>query len=253
MSAQYQSNGYQAVSDTEVQHLSTEELIRLYLPLARNVAMQVISRCPANVELDDLINVGVIGLMDAAERFNPMFGKPFRFYAELRIRGEILDELRNGDWVPRSTRKKIDVIERKRIELEREKGSKVSEGEVATALGIKLERLQRVSGKIQSGTFLSLEDLGGQDEEQKDLLEALKGEAPDPDAVLRTREVEQLLAEGIAELPPREKMMISLYYFQDLSLKEIGGILGVTESRVSQMHTKALSRLKKSAARLRQT
>ena len=242
---------YNIIPDTEIQRLTSEELIRHFLPLVRSVAMQVIARCPANVELDDLVNVGVIGLMDAADRFNPSFGKPFRFYAELRIRGEILDELRSGDWVPRSTRKKIDLIDRKRQELEREKGAKVSEREVSSALGIKLERMQRVSGRVQSGVFLSLEDLGSQDDEQKDLLEALKGDVPDPDTALRTREMEQGLAEAISELPHRERMMISLYYFQELSLKEIGGVLGVTESRVSQMHTKALSRLKKAIQRAR--
>lgn len=245
------SVSHHIIPDSEIHNLTSEALIRHFLPLVRSVAMQVIARCPANVELDDLVNVGVIGLMDAADRFNPSFGKPFRFYAELRIRGEILDELRSGDWVPRSTRKKIDLIDRKRQELEREKGTKVSEREVANALGIKLERMQRVSGRAQSGVFLSLEDLGNQDDEQKDLLEALKGDVPDPDTALRTREMENGLAEAIAELPHRERMMISLYYFQELSLKEIGGVLGVTESRVSQMHTKALSRLKKAIQRAR--
>lgn len=238
-------------SDAQIHSLTPDQLIKAYLPVVRSVAMQIIARCPANVELDDLVNVGVIGLMDAADRFNPAFGKPFRFYAELRVRGEILDELRGSDWVPRSTRKKIDLIDRKREELQREHGLGVTDAEVARALGIKLERLQKVAGRVSSGAFLSLEDLGIHDDEQKDLLEALKGDVPDPDTILRTREVENSLAQAIAELPHREKMMISLYYYQDLSLKEIGGVMGVTESRVSQLHTKALSRLKKAITRAR--
>lgn len=233
------------IPDSEIQKLSPEELISVFMPLVRQIAMQIIVRCPANVELDDLVNVGCIGLMDAAERYNVAYGKPFRFYAELRIRGEILDELRNTDWVPRSTRRRFDQIDKKRLELEKKAGNPVTDSELAQALGIRLERLQRVNGKVHSGNFLSLEDLGGQDEEQKDLLEALKNNEPDPDTVLRMKETEQQLASAIAELPEREKLMISLYYFQEMPLKEIGVILGVTESRVSQMHSRALARLKK--------
>lgn len=239
-----------ATLQENVQNLTSQELIVTYLPLVRSIANHIIARCPANVELDDLVNVGVIGLMDAAERFSTVFGKPFRCYAELRIRGEILDELRSNDWVPRSTRKKFDQIRKARQDLEKERGPDITDSEVAGALGIKLEAYHRMTGKSQVGTFLSIEDLGLQDDEPRHLLEALKGDSPDPDAVFRVQEIEDVLAGAIGELPHRERIMIYLYYYQELSQKEIGRVLGVTESRVSQMHTKALSALKRKVSRV---
>jgi len=242
---------YRAIADNDIPQMSTEEIVSIYTPLVKSIAKQIISRCPANVEFDDLLNVGVIGLMDAADRFSPAYGKPFRFYAELRIRGEILDELRSNDWVPRSTRKKFEMIDKARNRLEKEKGDSVSDTEVADSLGLALEKLQKVAGKAHSGNFLSIEDLGSHDDDHKDLLEVMQGDSPDPDSVLRARELGGVLADAIRELPQREKIMILLYYYQELSLKEIGHVLGVTESRVSQMHTKALSRLKRNVGRYR--
>jgi len=204
-----------------------------------------VSRCPANVELDDLISVGTLGLLSAAERFNPAYGKPFRFYAELRIRGEIVDEMRANDWVPRTRRQKFEMIDKARQMLEKEKGAAVSDGEVAEAIGMSLKKLQATTDRTRSGNFLSLEDLGvNGDDPQLDLLEALHGDAPDPGAVLLGRELEETLAEAIQSLPPREKTLLMLYYFQDLQQKEIGVVLGVTESRISQLHARALARLR---------
>ena len=239
-----------AIPDEEIANLSQKELVDIFLPLVKSIANQVISKCPANVELDDLINVGVIGLMDAAERFSPEYGKPFRFYAELRIRGEILDELRHNDWVPRSTRKKFAMIDKARQRLERERGPGVSDRDIAEELGLNLDRYHRYAGKIQSGTFMSIEDLKANDDDSKDLLEVFRGNEPDPDETYRRHEMWANIRAAIEELPPREQLMISQYYFNDKSLKQIGSVLGVTESRVSQMHTKALSRLRKSVARL---
>jgi RNA polymerase sigma factor for flagellar operon FliA len=235
----------------DISHLSPQELIHAYLPLVKSVANSVLARCPANVELDDLINVGVIGLMDAAERYSPAYGKPFRFYAELRVRGEILDELRSHDWLPRATRKKLTLIERKRLELEKQLGPGVTDSAMAEALGLDLEKYQQVSGRAPAGSFLSIEDLGVQEEEQKDLYEVVKGDSMDPDAMLRVREMEETITNAIRALPHREKLMISLYYYQELSLREIGCVFGVTESRVSQMHAKALARLRRSMLRAR--
>ncbi len=232
-----------------VEEMSLQEVIDAYLPLVKSIAGSIIARCPANVELDDLVNVGVIGLMDAAERFSSAYGKPFRSYAELRIRGEILDELRSNDWVPRSTRKKFEKINKTRRRLERERGPGVSAGEVAEALGINIETYHQVTGRSQTGNFLSFEDLGFRDDEHRDLLEALKGESPEPDAVLRVQELENILACAIGELPHRERITIYLYYYQELSQKEIGRILGVTESRVSQIHTKALGVLRRKVSK----
>ncbi len=231
-----------------VEEMSLKEVIDTYLPLVKSIATSIIVRCPANVELDDLINVGVIGLMDAAERFSSAYGKPFRSYAELRIRGEILDELRSNDWVPRSTRRKFEKIDQTRRKLEREHGKDISAREVAEALGMNLETYHEVTGRSQTGNFLSLEDLGFH-EEHRDVMEALKGDSPEPDAVLRVQELETLLAKAISALPHRERITIYLYYYQELSQKEIGRILGVTESRVSQIHTKALGLLKRKLSR----
>ncbi len=233
-----------------VEEMSLQEVIEAYLPLVKSIAGSIIARCPANVELDDLVNVGVIGLMDAAERFSSAYGKPFRSYAELRIRGEILDELRSNDWVPRSTRKKFERINKVRRKLERERGPGVSDREVADALGINLETYHQVTGRSQTGNFLSFEDLGVHDDEHRDLLEALKGDSPEPDALLRVQELEGILAKAISELPHRERITVYLYYYQELSQKEIGRILGVTESRVSQIHTKALGMLKRKVSKM---
>lgn len=232
-------------TDINVKEMPQAEVVRIYMPFVRSIANQITARCPANVEIDDLINVGVIGLMDAIEKYDPQYGKPFRFYAELRIRGEIIDELRQNDWVPRSTRRKFEEIDKIRTQMNNSCESGASDKEIALAAGVKLENYHKILGNTQSGSFLSIEDVHTTDEECKDLYEVLKGDGLTPDLELTRRELEDSLKVAIAELPDREKLLISLYYFKDMPLKEIGARLGVTESRASQLHSRALSRLKK--------
>ena len=228
-----------------IHELDSNELVTRYLPLVRSIAYRVGGRFPSNVDVDDLINVGLIGLMDAAEKFRPDQGKSFRSYAELRIRGTILDELRHMDWVPRSVRRKMQSLERAKKSLERDGGDPPTDQEVAAVLNLPMNKYHKLVNQAQSRSVVSLEDLSGKGDDFRDILQALKGDSLPPDARLRYEELRKVLATAITQLPEREKIMITLYYYEELPLKEIGQVLGVTESRVSQLHGGALQRLKK--------
>lgn len=223
-----------------------DQLIMDYAPLIRFVAQRIASRLPSNIEIDDLISAGVIGLMDAIEKYDPSRDNKFKTYAEFRIRGAILDELRSQDWVPRSVRDKAKRIERMSTELEQKLGRSVSDSEVSTALGIPLEEYYDMVSKVKSVTLLSVDDLTSPyQHERKTLLECLEsGSSKNPFAQLKSKSVRKILMDNIEELPEKQKLVLSLYYYEDLNLKEIGKILDVTESRVSQLHTQAVERLK---------
>lgn len=238
-------NDFKEKPSDDIHSLSSAELVSRFLPMVRSIAYRVGGRFPSNVEIDDLVNVGLIGLMDAAEKYRPDQGKSFRAYAELRIRGSILDELRHMDWVPRSVRRKMQHLDRTRRELERELGEVPTDEQVAAAMELPINKYHALVGQAQLRTVLSLEDLGLKGEDHRDILQALKGRGPSPDARVRFEQVQEALAEALRGLSEREKTMITLYYFQDLPLKEIGRVLGVTESRVSQIHGEALRRLRK--------
>lgn len=235
----------------DIHALTSTELVRQYLPLVKSIAYRVGGRFPNNVELDDLINVGLIGLVDAAEKYRPDQGKSFKAYAELRIRGSILDELRHMDWVPRSVRKKMQSLERTKRTLEKSLGQSPTEIQLAEAMGMRLERYQRVAELAQGRSLLSLEDVGkNEEDESRDLLQAVGNAEELPDYRMRFQEMREQLTEALKELPERDMVMITLYYFEELPLKEISRVLGVTESRVSQIHGDALKRLKKKLVRM---
>jgi RNA polymerase sigma factor for flagellar operon FliA len=189
---------------------------------------------------------GVIGLMDAIEKYDPSRDNKFKTYAEFRIRGAILDELRSQDWVPRSVRDKAKKIDRTYTELEKKLGRIVTDAELSEALGIKLEEYYEVLSKVKAVTLLSVDELTAQQQyDKRTLLDSLETASnKSPFSVLKNQNFKKLLVHQIEELPENQKLVLSLYYFEELNLKEIGKILEVTESRVSQLHTQAVEKLR---------
>lgn len=223
-----------------------DQLIMDYAPLIRFVAQRIAARLPSNIDIDDLISAGVIGLMDAIEKYDPSRDNKFKTYAEFRIRGAILDELRSQDWVPRSVRDKAKKIEKTYAELEQKLGRAVSDEELSDALGIQLDEYYDMVSKVKAVTLLSIDELSGPNQQdRKSLLECLENtSSKNPFTQLKSKGIRDLLVKHIDELPEKQKLVLSLYYYEDLNLKEIGRILEVTESRVSQLHTQAVEKLR---------
>ena len=223
-----------------------DQLIMDYSPLIRFVAHRIAARLPANIDIDDLTSAGVIGLMDAIEKYDPSRDNKFKTYAEFRIRGAILDELRSQDWVPRSVRDKAKKIERAYSELEQSLGRMATDAEVSEKLGMDISEYHSLIAKVKAVTMLSIDEIVGPSQgDRKTLLECLENtNAKNPYLQLKSKSVKQLLMRYITELPEKQKLVLSLYYYEDLNLKEIGKILSVTESRVSQLHTQAVTRLR---------
>jgi RNA polymerase sigma factor FliA len=221
-------------------------LIMDYAPLIRFVAQRIAARLPSNIDIDDLISAGVIGLMDAIEKYDPSRDNKFKTYAEFRIRGAILDELRSQDWVPRSVREKAKKIERMYAELEQRHGRPISDTELSDALGMDLEEYYDMVAKVKAVTLLSIDEMTGPNQhDRKSLIECLENlSSKNPFTQLKSKGVRELLMRNIDELPEKQRLVLSLYYYEDLNLKEIGRILEVTESRVSQLHTQAVTRLR---------
>jgi RNA polymerase sigma factor FliA len=221
-----------------------EQIIKDYVPLVKFVAHRVASRLPSHVELDDLINSGILGLMDAIEKFEPARNIKFKTYAELRIKGAILDGLRDLDWVPRSLRRKKKDIEGAYHALEQQMGRAATDEEVAIQLGMPLEELHKNLDDLKGvtlGTFVEV----GEDGEGESLISFVPDpDAEDPSQTFQATEIKAILADAMEVLPKKEKFVVQLYYFDELTMKEIGTLLNITESRVSQLHTKAMLRLR---------
>jgi RNA polymerase sigma factor for flagellar operon FliA len=225
-----------------------EQLILHYSPLVKYVASRVATGLPANVEQADLVSYGIFGLIDALEKFDPSRQIKFETYAIPRIRGAILDELRSLDWVPRSVRFKAREVERAHAELEGRLGRTPTEAEVAEHLGLSLEELHDTLTQISFASVTALEEVipGSEDRsEGVSLIETLADlGAADPTAGVEQTEARAMLATAIDSLSEREKIVITLYYFEGMTLAEIGEVLGVTESRICQIHTKAVRELR---------
>ncbi|MCA2959837.1 MAG: FliA/WhiG family RNA polymerase sigma factor [Silvanigrellales bacterium] len=221
------------------------QVIMDYAPLIKYIAQKIAARLPSNIDLDDLFSAGVIGLMDAIDKYDPSRDNKFKTYAEFRIRGAILDELRNQDWVPRSVRESNKKEERARIELEHRFGRPPSDKEVAEFLEMPLDEYHERTGRTRV-SMLSLEELGGATaSDKKSLLECLENpNSKNPFTQLKAKGVRELIMKTVEELPEKQKLVLSLYYYEDLNLKEIGRILDVTESRVSQLHTQAVQKMR---------
>ena len=217
---------------------------RQYAPLVRRIAHQMIAKLPANVELDDMIQAGMIGLMDAVNRFEESQGTQFEVYAASRIRGSMLDELRAGDWLPRSARKSQRDIENAIHRLEQRLQRAPQEGEIAQELQMSVPDYQELLGDARGAQLVYFDDLGG-GADGDDYLERHVAQAGgEPLEILRDKRFRTALVAAIEELPEREKLLMSMYYEQDLNLREIGAVMGVTESRVCQLHSQAVSRLR---------
>ncbi|SEH15074.1 RNA polymerase sigma factor WhiG [Thermoleophilum album] len=225
-----------------------ERLVLAYSPLVKYVAGRMASGLPAHVEEADLISYGLLGLISAIERYEPEREIKFETFAITRIKGSIIDELRSLDWVPRSVRARAREIERVNAKLENELQRPPTDQEMADALGMTVEEFQESLLQISNSSIVALDELWTVSDasgDQVSLLDTLQDpSAVDPAQEMDTTEMKDRLAEAIARLPEREKLVIALYYYENLTLREIGEVLGVTESRVSQLHTKAVLRLK---------
>jgi RNA polymerase sigma factor for flagellar operon FliA len=221
------------------------QIIMDYAPLIKYIAQKIAARLPSNIDLDDLFSAGVIGLMDAIDKYDPSRENKFKTYAEFRIRGAILDELRCQDWVPRSVREVNKKEERARAELEHIYGRPPTDKEVADFLQVPIEDFHERVGRTRV-SMLSIEELGGtQNGDRKSLLDCLENtNSKNPFVHLKNKALKDVITKAVEELPEKQKLVLSLYYYEDLNLKEIGRILEVTESRVSQLHTQAVARVK---------
>jgi len=217
--------------------------LKQYSSLVRRLAHQMIAKLPANVELDDLIQVGMIGLNDALGRFDANQGVQFETFATQRIRGAMLDELRGGDWMSRGDRRHQRSIEAAVHKLEQKLQRAPSESEIADEMGMLLADYQELLGKVRGTQLFYLEDLSGDDGD--DYLDRhVADEAANPLAMLQDQRMREALVEAIGRLPEREQHVMSMYYEHDMNLKEIAAVLGVTESRICQLHSQSIARLR---------
>jgi RNA polymerase sigma factor FliA len=221
-----------------------DALLRQYSPLVRRLAHQMIAKLPANVELDDLVQVGMIGLHDAMGRFDAAQGVQFETFATQRIRGAMLDELRNGDWMSRGDRKQQRQIEAAVHKLEQQFGRAPAESEIAKEMGVSLTDYQEILTKVRGTQLVHLEDMRGEEGDDSYLDRHVADEASNPLAMLNDRRMREALVEAIKLLPEREQYVMSMYYEHDMNLKEIAAVLKVTESRVCQLHSQSIARLR---------
>lgn len=222
------------------------KLVIEYSPLIKFIAQKIAVRLPSNIELDDLISSGVIGLMDAIDKYDPTRDNKFKTYAEFRIRGAILDELRAQDWVPRSVRDKSKMLDKALVELESQLGRSPSEEEIAQKLGLSMDEFYDLINQVRPVSLVSIDDANTlSNVDKKSILNLLEGcRMNNPLVQLNMKSVKEVVAKAIEDLPERQRLVLSLYYYEDLNLKEIGRILRVTESRVSQLHAQAVARLR---------
>ena len=226
----------------KVDRRTKEKLILEYAPLIKFIAQKIAVRLPSNIEFDDLVSSGVIGLMDAIDKYDPSRDNKFKTYAEFRIRGAILDELRAQDWVPRSVREKAKQLERAHVRLEQRLGRVPTEEEITKELQMTRDEYFDLLNQVKSVSILSLDEAGSfNSSDRKSILSLLEScKIPSPLAQLNLKTVKDIVTRAIESLPEKQRLVLSLYYYEDLNLKEIGDVLDVTESRVSQLHTQAL-------------
>ena len=221
-----------------------DQLITEYLPYVKRIVQRLAVHLPSTVDIDDLMNVGVIGLIQAVDRYDPRRDNKFMTYAIFRIKGAVLSELRARDFLSRSNRRKIRELESVYLRLEQKLGREADDREIAKELGVDLEQVYRTK-QMSSISFISLEELGisSRDEKEK-LLSYLVNNDDDALAMTKLKELKEAMAEAIRQLPEKERLVISLYYLDELTMKETGKVLGITESRVSQIHSQAILHLR---------
>jgi RNA polymerase sigma factor FliA len=224
--------------------LDVNSMLKQYSPLVRRLAHQMIAKLPANVEVDDLIQVGMIGLTDALSRYDISQGVQFETFATQRIRGAMLDELRGNDYLSRGTRKQQRTIEAAVHRLEQKLGRPPNETEIAKEMSLSLTDYQDLLGKVRGTQLVYLEDMSGDDGDSDYLDRHVTEEGANPLAQLLDVRMRSALVEAIKVLPEREQHVMSMYYEQDMNLKEIAAVLSVTESRVCQLHSQSIARLR---------
>jgi RNA polymerase sigma factor for flagellar operon FliA len=224
-----------------------ERLILHYAPLVKFVAGRVAAGLPQNIEQSDLVSYGIFGLIDAIDKFDPGRGYKFETYAISRIKGAIIDELRSIDWVPRSVRAKARAIERAYSKLENELRRSPEDREVAAELGMSEEELAGILSQISFVGIVALDELLSASADRTGgatVGDTIADRAHDPVEAFESEEMRHVLADAIQRMPDRERLVLTLYYYEGLTLAEIGAVLGVTESRVCQIHTKAIFQLR---------
>ena len=229
------------IGDPEVR----DKLIKEYGPKIKYMAYRLSHRLQPDIDIDDLISAGIIGLMDAMDKYDPSKETLFKTYAEFRIRGAMLDEIRAMDWIPRSVKEKAGLLYRTVAQLEKKLGKSPTEDEIASELKMTMAEYQEFIAQAKTSAMISIEDLGIHLDHDRDILECIgEPEKRDPLTLLLSKDTRDILKSAIEHLPEKEQRVVSLYYYNELTMKEIGRILSVTESRVSQLHTQAMFRLK---------
>lgn len=223
-----------------------DKLIIEYSPLIKFIAQKIAARLPSSIELDDLMSAGVIGLMDAIDKYDPTRDNKFKTYAEFRIRGAILDELRAQDWVPRSVRDKAKLLDRTIQQLEASLGRSATDEEICDKLQISMDEFHDLINQVRPVSLISIDDnTTFNNNDKKSILNLLEScKLANPHNQLTIKSIKEVVASAIEELPEKQRLVLSLYYYEDLNLKEIGQVLEVTESRVSQLHAQAVTRLR---------
>lgn len=226
-----------------------EFFIHKYSPLVKYVAGKIHHNLPENIEFDDLVGYGTLGLLDAIEKYDPSRGIKFKTYGITRIHGHIYDELRKYDWVPRSVRQKFKILEEEKKKHEEKTGNKISAEDLARVTGISLSEVERITNLANDSTVGSLDDtwVVGNDNDEISVMDTIQSpDSQNPYNEVEKNEIRKTIASEIQNLPEKEKQVLILYYYEDLTLKEIGAVLEVTESRVSQLHTKAIRHIRSS-------
>ncbi|MFT6285431.1 MAG: RNA polymerase sigma factor for flagellar operon FliA [Alcanivorax sp.] len=211
------------------------DLVKQYLPLVKKIGLHLVARLPQEIQLDDLLQVGMIGLVQAVENYDPSQGASFNTFAGIRVKGAMLDEVRRSDWRPRSVQQKMKSVSRAIEQVEARVGRIATDTEIAEELEMTLDEYQLMSGELACSRMTSLED-------SEVLVD--ENQADDPLSQIEKSKLKKALSLAIQKLPEKERLMMSLYYRDELNLKEIGEVLGVSESRVSQIHGQALARLR---------
>ncbi|GGB91702.1 RNA polymerase sigma factor FliA [Pseudoduganella buxea] len=224
--------------------VNKDSLLTEHMPLVKRLAHHMKAKLPPSVEVDDLIQAGMIGLLDALNRYEETHGAQFETYAVMRIRGAMLDELRSSDWMPRTMRQDMRKIETAMAALQQKLGRPPSESEVAKSLKLSLQDYQEMLSEGGGHQLVYYEDFKNEDGSDSFLDRYAHDEDADPLRALMDTDFRQAVIDAIDNLPPREKLLMGLYYEEELNLKEIGAVMGVSESRVSQLHTQAVARLR---------
>jgi RNA polymerase sigma factor FliA len=228
-------------------HTLRNQIITEYLPYVNRIVNRIATHLPPSVEVDDLVNVGIIGLIQAIERYDPTRDNKFMTYAVFRIKGAVLSELRSRDFLGRTTRKKIRDLEKAYLKLERKLGREVQDAEVAAEMDMDLDQFYQVK-RMSSISFISFEEIGYSVREHNDdqlgRLFKSGNNTNDPLLMTTVKEIKATLAKHIDLLPEKERLVISMYYSDEMTMKEIGKVLDITESRVSQIHSQAVIRLR---------